>query len=101
LGGSKSGTLGWALASVEHVLNPLDLAAFSQFVSRATDLAFQFEQVARQFFVTLDQFLFEQREGRPVGQYAHQERILSAAPPACLGEVEASGTKRSAACNPC
>jgi DNA polymerase-3 subunit epsilon/ATP-dependent DNA helicase DinG len=78
LGGSKSGALGWALASVENVLNPLDLAAFNQLVSRATDLAFQFEQIARQFFVTLDQFLFEQREGKPVGQYAHQERILTA-----------------------
>ena len=78
LGGSKSGALGWALASVENVLNPLDLAAFIQLVSRATDLAFQFEQIARQFFVTLDQFLFEQREGKPIGQYAHQERIITA-----------------------
>ncbi|HLE04019.1 MAG TPA: helicase C-terminal domain-containing protein, partial [Anaerolineales bacterium] len=78
LGGSKSGTLGWALASVENVLNPLDLAAFNQLVSRATDLAFQIEQIARQFFSTLEQFLFEQREGKPVGQYAHQERILTA-----------------------
>jgi DNA polymerase-3 subunit epsilon/ATP-dependent DNA helicase DinG len=41
-------------------------------------LAFQFEQHARQLFLNLDRFLFEQREGRPLGPYAHQERIVSA-----------------------
>jgi DNA polymerase-3 subunit epsilon/ATP-dependent DNA helicase DinG len=78
LGSSSSGSLGWAMGSVENVLSPADMAAFNQLVIKATDMAFQFEQLSHQFFSALDQFLLEQREGRPVGQYAHQERILPA-----------------------
>lgn len=78
LGGPSAGVLGWAMQILEPFLSPLEFAAFNQVVSRATDLAFQFEQLSRQFFATLDQFLFEQREGRPLGTYAHQERILPA-----------------------
>jgi DNA polymerase-3 subunit epsilon/ATP-dependent DNA helicase DinG len=78
LGSSSSGTLGWSVSSLENLLSPTDMAAFNQLVSRATDMAFQFEQLSQQFFSALDKFLLEQREGRPVGQYAHQERILPA-----------------------
>ncbi len=78
LGGSNSGALGWALSTLEGVLQPADLAAFNQIVSRATDLAFQFDQLSQKFFTSLDRFLFEQRDGRPIGQYAHKERILPA-----------------------
>jgi DNA polymerase-3 subunit epsilon/ATP-dependent DNA helicase DinG len=78
LGSNKSGSLGWASATVENMLSPADSAAFNQLVTRTTDYAFQFEQLSLQFFQALDQFLAEQREGRPVGQYAHQERILPA-----------------------
>jgi ATP-dependent DNA helicase DinG len=78
LGSSSAGTLGWAVGSVENLLSPADMAAFNQLASRATDMAFQFEQLSHKFFSALDQFLLEQREGRPVGQYAHQERILPA-----------------------
>jgi DNA polymerase-3 subunit epsilon/ATP-dependent DNA helicase DinG len=89
LGGPSAGTLGWALGVLEGVLSPADLAAFNQLVHRVTDLAFQFEHLARQFFAAIDQFLFEQREGKPLGAYAHQERILPAtrAQPA-WGDVE-------------
>jgi DNA polymerase-3 subunit epsilon/ATP-dependent DNA helicase DinG len=78
LGSTSAGTLGWAMGSVENLLSPADMAAFNQLVSRATDMAFQFDQRSHQFFSALDQFLLEQREGKPVGQYAHQERILPA-----------------------
>lgn len=78
LGGPKAGVLGWSLATVENRLNPSDFASFNQLVQRATDLSFQFETQARQFFLTVDHFLFEMREGKPVGPYAHQERILPA-----------------------
>ncbi len=36
------------------------------------------DNLVRQFFVAIDQFLYEQREGRPVGMYSHQERVLPA-----------------------
>jgi DNA polymerase-3 subunit epsilon/ATP-dependent DNA helicase DinG len=78
LGSTSSGALGWALKSVENLLSPSDLAAFNQIASRTTDFAFQFEQLSQQFFSGLDKFLLEMREGQPVGQYAHQERILPA-----------------------
>ncbi|MEJ2262724.1 MAG: helicase C-terminal domain-containing protein [Anaerolineales bacterium] len=78
LGGPKSGVLGWCLGSLEGVLSPSDFAAVNQIVQQATDLAFRFENQARQFFITINDFLAEQRDGRPVGTYAHQERILPA-----------------------
>lgn len=78
LGGPTAGTLSWALKAMENLLAPADLAAFTQLAHRATDLAFQLDHLARQFFATIERFLFEQREGRSLGPYAHQERILPA-----------------------
>jgi DNA polymerase-3 subunit epsilon/ATP-dependent DNA helicase DinG len=54
-------------------------------------MAFRFQTLNQQFFSSLDHFLSEQREGRPVTNYAHQERILPATrtQPA-WGEVEST-----------
>jgi DNA polymerase-3 subunit epsilon/ATP-dependent DNA helicase DinG len=60
------------------VLSPSDFAAINQLIQHATDYAFHFESLVQQFFRSIDQFLVEQREGRPMGNYAHQERILPA-----------------------
>lgn len=89
LGGPNSGVLGWMLTILQDILSPSDFATLHHMVEQATNFAFNFEALARQFFDTTDQFLFEQREGRPVGNYAHQERILPATrtQPA-WGEVE-------------
>lgn len=89
LGGPKSGSLGWALSVMEGVLAPSDMASFNHLVENATDLAFRFGKLLREFFETIDRFLFEQRDGKPVGQYGQQERILPATriQPA-WGEVE-------------
>lgn len=76
LGSSSSATLSWTLSAVENFVPPSDFASFTSIVTKATDYAFQFEQLSQQFFNSLDNFLLEQREGRTVGQYAHQERIL-------------------------
>jgi ATP-dependent DNA helicase DinG len=78
LGGPKSGTLGWALEATSGVLAPGDHAAFNELVQRATDLAFRLQEQVRYFFDTVDRFLIEQRDGRPVGPYGQQERILPA-----------------------
>jgi len=78
LGGVSAGTLGWSVSVVEGILNPVDFGAYHQLAGRATDLAFQFNEYINRFFEALNQFLFEQREGRPIGLYAHQERILNA-----------------------
>ena len=59
LGSTSSGTLGWAVSTIENLVSPNDMAAFNKLISRATDMAFQFEQLSQQFFKALDQFLLE------------------------------------------
>jgi DNA polymerase-3 subunit epsilon/ATP-dependent DNA helicase DinG len=78
LGGPSAGILGWLLSAAQPILDPGEFAALNHMVQRITDHAFQFENLARQFFISVDQFLAEQREGRQVGMYSHQERIISA-----------------------
>jgi len=59
-------------------VSPSVYANVNHLVERATDHAFQLESLTRNFFNTIDQFLFDQRDGRPVGPYAQQVRILPA-----------------------
>ncbi len=78
LGGPKSGALGWLLTATHDILPPGDYASLDHLVQGATDLSFRFDSLIREFFSAIDRFLYEQREGRPVGTYSHQERILPA-----------------------
>ena len=78
LGGSSSGILGHLMTDLKPLLKPSDFAAAQSQISRATDLSFRLEQLLRQFFESINDFLVEQREGRPMGTYAQQERITSA-----------------------
>ncbi len=78
VGGSSSGLLGRFLGLARQTLRPSDQAAVTQLITRATDLAFRLDNYALHFFNSVDAFLTEQREGRPVGLYAQQERILPA-----------------------
>jgi ATP-dependent DNA helicase DinG len=89
LGSPAGGLIGWLLSATQGILPPSEYSVLNQMAQRATDLAFRFDNDMRQFFLSLDTFLGEQREGRPLGMYSHQERILAAtrAQPA-WGEVE-------------
>ena len=78
LGGPNAGAIGWFLAATQEVLPPTEFASLNHLLQHATDLAFRLENLVRHFFVAIDQFLLEQREGRSVGSYSHQERILPA-----------------------
>jgi DNA polymerase-3 subunit epsilon/ATP-dependent DNA helicase DinG len=78
LGGEESGVLGWCLAATQGVLAPSEYAALHQLVGQITNHAFRFQHLARQFFEALEHFLGEQREGREVGMYGQQVRILPA-----------------------
>jgi DNA polymerase-3 subunit epsilon/ATP-dependent DNA helicase DinG len=78
IGGPTTGLLGWLLSATQSILDPGEFAALNHLVQRVTDHAFQFDNLSRQFFLGVDHFLGEQREGRQVGMYSHQERILSA-----------------------
>jgi DNA polymerase-3 subunit epsilon/ATP-dependent DNA helicase DinG len=76
LGNPSSGLLGWVLSTIQSILPPDKFAEIDFLVQRGTDLAFQFSTYVQAFFDTVEQFLLEQREGRSIGMYAHQERIL-------------------------
>jgi DNA polymerase-3 subunit epsilon/ATP-dependent DNA helicase DinG len=76
IGGVSSGILGRLLNILHNVLSPSDLAAFQQAIQRATDLAFRLDYDFTQFFKSIDLFLEDQREGRPVGNYGQQTRIV-------------------------
>lgn len=75
LGGPTSGLLGRLLHGTRDVLPPSDFAGLNQLVQRATDHAFRLETLIKPFFFAIEQFLFELREGRPVGAYSHKERV--------------------------
>jgi ATP-dependent DNA helicase DinG len=76
LGGPTTGAMRKLLMLVQSVLSPSDYAQFDFMVQRATDHAFNFDGLVREYFSSIEQFLFEQREGQPLGTYAQQERIL-------------------------
>ncbi len=75
LGGPSSGVMGRFLTFSRNVLQPSDYASLNHGVEQATDAAFRLENLFRHFFVALEQFLSDRREGRPLGVYPQQERI--------------------------
>lgn len=78
LGGSNAGLLGRILVTSQELLNPGQLAALNQVVDAVTDKAFHFQNLMKRFFAAVNEFIDEQREGRPLGTYPHQERVLPA-----------------------
>ncbi|MEA3351779.1 MAG: helicase C-terminal domain-containing protein, partial [Chloroflexota bacterium] len=78
LGSHQSGTLGHLLTILHDRITPSEYAAINRLVERTGDHAFQLESQLRGFYNTIDNFLFEQRGGKPIGKYSQRERILSA-----------------------
>jgi ATP-dependent DNA helicase DinG len=78
VGGSSAGVLGRLLSETHDALRPSDFGLFQQQVKRATDQAFRLEQLARQFFDNLGEFVNYQREGQPASNYSWQLRIVPA-----------------------
>jgi ATP-dependent DNA helicase DinG len=78
LGGTSSGILGRLLNAAKDLLRPSDFAAYHQAIQRATDLVFRLEHDFIQFFRSVESFLEDRREGRPVSSYGQQERIIPA-----------------------
>ncbi len=76
LGGAKSGVLSRFVTLCEDLLKPAQMAALNQLVNKAADLSFRFDNQMNQYYQTLDAFLEEQRQGRPLGTYPQQERVL-------------------------
>jgi len=78
LGGISSGILGRLLNQLKDVLRPSDFAAVNQSIQRATDLAFRVEHSLGDFLNNVEYFMENVRDGRPVGPYGQQVRILPA-----------------------
>ncbi len=78
LGGPSSGIQARLLNSLRDILQPSDFAAYHQAVQRLTDLSFRLDHDFGQLFIAVNQFLADQREGRPVGGYGQQERVVPA-----------------------
>jgi len=78
LGGPSSGLLGRLLVELQGLLQPSDMAAVQTAVRQAADLAFKIASVNNQFFTVVDDFLTDQRDGKPLGTYPQQQRIQNA-----------------------
>lgn len=78
IGGLKIGVLGRFVEICEGLLQPAQMAALTQLVQKAADLAFRFDSQMMAYFQAMSAFLEEQREGRSLGTYPQQERIVPA-----------------------
>lgn len=75
IGGPTSGILGYIYNLLQDELRPSELAAFHNLVHRAADLLFRLEHNIREFFTSVQEFLAEQRDGKPVSGYGQQLRV--------------------------
>ncbi|MBI5825066.1 MAG: DEAD/DEAH box helicase family protein [Chloroflexi bacterium] len=78
LGGSSAGLLGRILTDLHQSLRPSEFGLLQQKIKHATDQAFRVEQLAKQFFNVLSDFIATQREGQPQSNYSWQLRIQPA-----------------------
>ena len=76
LGSHEHGLLGRAWALAQDGLRPSDLAQLSVTIGKITDIAVRFDTYMSQYFKALDYVLEELRDGRPLGTYPQQVRIL-------------------------
>ncbi len=77
LGGAGAGILGGLLAAVRQLVSPEKYGAFNHMIQSTTDQAFHFQNLSRAFFTAIDDFLLEAREGRQIGPYAQQVRLVN------------------------
>jgi ATP-dependent DNA helicase DinG len=60
------------------MLQPSDMAAMQTTIRQIADQAFKITSLNNQFFTAIDDFLTDQRDGKPMGTYPQQERIQNA-----------------------
>jgi DNA polymerase-3 subunit epsilon/ATP-dependent DNA helicase DinG len=76
IGGTTSGVLGRLLGETNEALRPSDYGLLQQKTNRATDMSIRLENLNREFFLVLGEFVKYQREGQRPSNYAWQARIL-------------------------
>ncbi len=79
LGGSSAGVLGRMLTETHQTIQPSEFGLLQQRAKHATDQAFRVEQLSKQFFNMVGDFIARQREGQPISNYSWQMRITPAA----------------------
>jgi len=77
-GSQESGLFGRVMDLAKLAFKPSDQARLGQLIGQASTLAFRFDSQMTTFFKALDYLLEERREGKPIGTYPQQERILTA-----------------------
>jgi DNA polymerase-3 subunit epsilon/ATP-dependent DNA helicase DinG len=78
LGGPNAGLLGEILAATRDVLTPELFATLDAEVNKAYDRATTALELSRDFFIAVETFMQEVREGQPISEYGQQVRIISA-----------------------
>ncbi|MDP2776054.1 MAG: helicase C-terminal domain-containing protein [Anaerolineales bacterium] len=78
LGGSSAGLLGRLLTETHNTLRPSDFGLLQQKAKHATDQAFRLEQLSKEFFNVLAEFIAAERAGQPQSNYSWQMRIVAA-----------------------
>lgn len=78
LGGTASGILGRFSAQLQRALKPSDYASAANAIERASDLAFRVENEMRKFFLTLEEFMLQERNGGEISDYGQQVRVVPA-----------------------
>ena len=78
LGGPNSGLLGQILSAAHTALPPDHYLGLELQASEANDRATTAMALAREFFDSIANFLDEQRDGKPIGDYGQQVRIVAA-----------------------
>lgn len=78
LGSPKGGLLGWLLEALETTLPPDEFAGVDHLVQLANGYSFNFDHLAKDFFRSFHNFLIDHLDGKAIGAYAFQVRVLSA-----------------------
>ena len=78
IGSTNQGILGRILSAAAPLLSPSDGAALTTSVNQATDTALRLDTGMTNYFKALDFMLEEMRDGKPIGTYPQQARILPA-----------------------
>ena len=78
IGSTNQGILGRILSAASPLLSPSDGAALTTSVNQAADTALRLDTGMTNYFKALDFMLEEMRDGKPIGTYPQQARILPA-----------------------
>lgn len=76
LGSKQSGLLGRLVDLASKHLQPAQIATLENWVEKTTDHAFRFDNLMTGYFKALESMLEELREGKSLGTYPQQTRIL-------------------------